>query len=74
MIWWPIIKPVIFMSSEILVALPFSLGEKVAGKARRMRGTAPNASSPLGKGRAEGFGVWAAAPRERRETKRRLSH
>jgi hypothetical protein len=53
MIWWPIVKPVTFMSSEILVTLPFSLGEKVAGKARRMRRTAPNASSPLGKGRGE---------------------
>ena len=38
MVWWRIVKPVTFMSSEILVALPFSLGEKVAGKARRMRG------------------------------------
>jgi len=45
-VWWRIVKPVTFMSSEILVALPFSLGEKVAGIARRMRGTAPNASCP----------------------------
>jgi len=50
MVWWRIVKPVTFMSSEILVALPFSLGEKVAGKARGMRGTAPNAPLPPGKG------------------------
>ena len=73
MVWWRIVKPVTFMSSEILVALPFSLGEKVAGQRPPDEGTARNVSSPLGKGRGEGFGVWAAAPRERRETKRRLS-
>ncbi len=50
MVWWRIVKPVTFMSSEILVALPFSLGEKVAGKARGMKGTAPNAPLPPGKG------------------------
>jgi hypothetical protein len=32
MVWWRIVKPVTFMSSEILVALPCSLGEKVAAK------------------------------------------
>jgi hypothetical protein len=37
MVWWRIVKLVTFMSSDILVALPFSLGEKVAGKGRGMR-------------------------------------
>jgi hypothetical protein len=46
MVWWQIVKPVTFMSSEILVALPFSLGEKVAGQSPPDEGTAPNASSP----------------------------
>jgi hypothetical protein len=32
MVWWRIVKPVTFMSSEILVPLPCSLGEKVAAR------------------------------------------
>jgi hypothetical protein len=46
MVWWRIVKPVTFMSSELLVALPCSLGEKVAGQTPPDKGDGAKRSSP----------------------------